>query len=190
MSTFKRCMYLKLTGLKSVYFPKNHVLFSLGGLFFVGPSLVLIHLDTLSLVHTATFVKKGSSSRPRRGHRAHRDTGSFHPPLTACHQSECHRWVERHDCVASRCFSGCVDGYPPGWWPPLQDAAFLAPIFFGGEGKIHLIFFCYKTHLDTAWCRNQDEFHQGILRCESAGVVFVSVVRPEPMIQKSGEKTS
>ena len=45
-------------------------------------------------------------------------------------------------------------------------------------------------HLDTAWCRDQDEFHQGILRCESAGVVFVSVVREEPMIQKSGEKTS
>lgn len=113
MSTFKRCMYLKLTGLKSIYFPKNHVLFSLGGLFFIGPSLVLIHLDTLSLVHTATFVKKGSSSRPQKATVRTVilgvSTRRSRPP-----RSECHRWVERPDCVASRC-RGVLMATPQNW---------------------------------------------------------------------------
>ena len=129
MSTFKRCMYLKLTGLKSIYFPKNHVLFSLGGLFFVGPSLALIHLDTLSLVHTATFVKKGSSSRPRRGHRAHRDTGSFHPPLTASKVGMSQGGWSAPDCRGIEMLLGVLMATPPKLVAKLQDANF-SPLFF------------------------------------------------------------
>ena len=61
------------------------------------------------------------------------------------------------------------------WWLPLKigcktsGCEFLAPIFFGGGDLYtpHLFPAHQGPHHDTAWCRNQDKFHQGILRCET-----------------------
>ena len=73
-----------------------------------------------------------------------------------------------------------VDGYPPKLAAKLQDANFSPLFFLEGEIYIHLIFFLRtKVHIMT---RPGAEIKTSSTRASC-------VVRPEPMIQKSGEKT-